>query len=140
MKVGLADLLLEAVDEVGPHVADRGVHGVVARAGVDAPPGDLRIEGPLTPSSTGRDTAVGRRAWPQRKGHTAHKARQRLNPICRQPEASVLYRTLRAHLDRFLARDSGEEGRGLPSFDAQTKWSWLSVARGGFALRVAAGA
>ncbi len=34
----------------------------------------------------------------------------------RQPEASVLYGTLEAHLGRFLARASGEEGGGLPSF------------------------
>src|SRR5688572_832910 len=34
----LAHLLLEAVREVGPHVADGRVHRMVAGAGVDAPP------------------------------------------------------------------------------------------------------
>ena len=33
----------------------------------------------------------------------------------RQPEGSVLYRTLETHLDRFLATTSGDEGPGLPS-------------------------
>ena len=32
------------------------------------------------------------------------------------PEASPLYRTVEAHLDPFLARTAGEEGRSLPSF------------------------
>jgi hypothetical protein len=34
----------------------------------------------------------------------------------RQPEASVLYRTLHTHLDTFLARAGDEDGGSLPSF------------------------
>ena len=34
----------------------------------------------------------------------------------RQPEGSVLYRTLEANLDRFLATTAGDEGPGLPAF------------------------
>jgi Putative transposase/Transposase zinc-binding domain len=34
----------------------------------------------------------------------------------RQPEGSVLHRTLQAHLDTFLTRTAGDEGGGLPSF------------------------
>ena len=34
----------------------------------------------------------------------------------RQPEGSVLYRTLQARLDTFLARTAGEEGGDLPPF------------------------
>ena len=34
----------------------------------------------------------------------------------RQPEGSVLYRTLQAHLETFLARTAGDEGGGLPPF------------------------
>src|SRR3970040_1617608 len=43
---GLADLLLEAMGWVRRHVADGGVHGVIARARVDAPPRDLRVVDP----------------------------------------------------------------------------------------------
>src|SRR5262245_56872120 len=39
--------LLEPLREIRPHVADRRVHRVVARAGVDAPPRDLHIVHPL---------------------------------------------------------------------------------------------
>jgi hypothetical protein len=35
----------------------------------------------------------------------------------RAPEASILYRTVQAHLERFLAQTAGEEGGpGLPGF------------------------
>ena len=35
----------------------------------------------------------------------------------RQPEQTVLYRTIAAHLPTFLARTTGEDGaRGLPGF------------------------
>jgi hypothetical protein len=34
----------------------------------------------------------------------------------RQPEGSVLYRTLEANLDRFLTTAAGDEGPGLPAF------------------------
>jgi Transposase zinc-binding domain len=34
----------------------------------------------------------------------------------RQPEGSVLYRTLQAHLDTFLPRTAGADCRGLPAF------------------------
>lgn len=35
----------------------------------------------------------------------------------RTPETSVLYRTVQAHLETFLARTAGEEGTpGLPGF------------------------
>ena len=43
----LAVLLGELVGEIGPHTADRGVHGVVAGAGVHAPPPDLALEHPM---------------------------------------------------------------------------------------------
>ena len=34
----------------------------------------------------------------------------------RQPEGSVLYRTVQTHLDTFLAQTAGEDGRSLPPF------------------------
>ena len=34
----------------------------------------------------------------------------------RQPEGSVLYRTLETHLDRFLATTAEDGGSGLPAF------------------------
>ena len=34
----------------------------------------------------------------------------------RQPEDSVLYRTVQAHLDTFLARTAGDDGGSLPGF------------------------
>jgi len=34
----------------------------------------------------------------------------------RQPEGSILYRTVQAHLDTFLARSAGEDGGSLPPF------------------------
>jgi hypothetical protein len=46
----------------------------------------------------------------------------------RQPEGSVLYRTLEAHLDTFLAGTSEGEGGGLPSFVTRELRAYL---RGG---------
>ena len=44
----------------------------------------------------------------------------------RTPEASILYRVVEAHLERFLARTAGEEGRpGLPGFVPQEFEAYL---------------
>ncbi|CAB5024086.1 unannotated protein [freshwater metagenome] len=42
-----AHVVLEALGDVGPHVADGGVHGVIARSGVDAPPREFHVHHPL---------------------------------------------------------------------------------------------
>ncbi len=42
-----AMLLGELLGEIGPHGADRGVHGVVAGAGVHAPPLNLPLQHPM---------------------------------------------------------------------------------------------
>jgi hypothetical protein len=47
----------------------------------------------------------------------------------RQPEDSVLYRTLDAHLETFLARSCGEEGGGLPSFVTRELRAYLRCGR-----------
>ena len=47
----------------------------------------------------------------------------------RQPETSVLYRTLETHLETFLARSSGEEGGGLPSFVTRELRAYLRCGR-----------
>jgi hypothetical protein len=47
----------------------------------------------------------------------------------RQPEDSVLYRTLDAHLETFLARSFGEEGGGLPSFVTRELRAYLRCGR-----------
>jgi len=47
----------------------------------------------------------------------------------RQPEESVLYRTLEAHLDTFLARTSEQEGGGLPSFVIRELRAYLRCGR-----------
>ena len=46
----------------------------------------------------------------------------------RQPEGSVLYRTLEAHLDTFLAASEGEGG-GLPSFVTRELRAYLLCGR-----------
>ena len=42
-----ADLLLETLGEVGTHQTDRGVHGMIAGAAVDAEPFDLLLQHPF---------------------------------------------------------------------------------------------
>src|SRR3989304_4663339 len=50
--------------------------------------------------------------WAMRPGSCPRATYQR-----RQPEQTVLYRTIAAHLPTFLARTAGEDGtRGLPAF------------------------
>ena len=47
----------------------------------------------------------------------------------RQPANTVLYRTLQAHLDAFLARASEQEGEGLPSFVTRELRAYLRCGR-----------
>ena len=47
----------------------------------------------------------------------------------RQPEDSVLYRALQAHLDAFLARAGEHEGGGLPSFVTRELQAYLRCGR-----------
>jgi hypothetical protein len=46
-----------------------------------------------------------------------------------QPEESVLYRTLEAHLDTFLARTSAQESGGLPPFVIRELRAYLKCGR-----------